>query len=86
MWNAVSSRIWTRVAGSISYDDNHYTTGSYCYTSHNLTSVTCFHSLSVISVLNELESIYLLATFASVSTQLNRFQLFLSNTYNSIKY
>ena len=23
----VSSRIWTRVAVSISYDDNHYTTG-----------------------------------------------------------
>ena len=25
----VSSRIWTRVAVSISYDDNHYTTGTY---------------------------------------------------------
>ena len=25
----VSSRIWTRVAVSISYDDNHYTTGPY---------------------------------------------------------
>ena len=25
----VSSRIWTRVAVSISYDDNHYTTGSW---------------------------------------------------------
>ena len=25
---SVSSRIWTRVAVSISYDDNHYTTGS----------------------------------------------------------
>ena len=24
-----SSRIWTRVAVSISYDDNHYTTGTY---------------------------------------------------------
>ena len=24
----VSSRIWTRVAMSISYDDNHYTTGT----------------------------------------------------------
>ena len=29
MWNAVSSRIWTRIAVSISYDDNHYTTGTY---------------------------------------------------------
>ena len=28
---SVSSRIWTRVAGSISYDDNHYTTGTYIY-------------------------------------------------------
>ena len=28
MWNAISSRIWTRVVVSISYDDNHYTTGS----------------------------------------------------------
>ena len=25
----VSVRIWTRVAVSISYDDNHYTTGTY---------------------------------------------------------
>ena len=25
----VSSRIWTRVAVPISYDDNHYTTGTY---------------------------------------------------------
>ena len=33
---SVSSRIWTRVAESISYDDNHYTTGtSYnVYTSY----------------------------------------------------
>ena len=28
---SVSSRIWTRVAVSISYDDNHYTTGTYRY-------------------------------------------------------
>ena len=27
---SVSSRIWTHVAVSISYDDNHYTTGIYC--------------------------------------------------------
>ena len=25
----VSDRIWTRVAMSISYDDNHYTTGTF---------------------------------------------------------
>ena len=27
---SVSSRIWTRVAVSISYDDNDYTTGTSC--------------------------------------------------------
>ena len=27
---SVSSRIWTRVAVSISNDDNHYTTGTSC--------------------------------------------------------
>ena len=26
---SISSRIWTRVAVSISYDDNHYITGTY---------------------------------------------------------
>ena len=26
---SVSSKIWTRVAVSISYDNNHYTTGTY---------------------------------------------------------
>ena len=26
---SVSSRIWTRVAESISYDDNHYTPGNF---------------------------------------------------------
>ena len=32
---SVSSRIWTRVAVSISYDDNHYTTGtSYISVTH----------------------------------------------------
>ena len=30
MWNAISldQEFWTRVAVSISYDDNHYTTGT----------------------------------------------------------
>ena len=27
---SASSRIWTRVAMSISYDNNHYTTGTSC--------------------------------------------------------
>ena len=30
---SVSSRIWTCVTVSISYDGNHYTTGKYCYLS-----------------------------------------------------
>ena len=29
---SVSARIWTRVAVSISYDDNHYTTDTSLYT------------------------------------------------------
>ena len=28
---SVSSRIWTRITVSISYDDDHYTTGRYIY-------------------------------------------------------
>ena len=29
IWNAISLvQVWTRVAVSISYDDNHYTTGT----------------------------------------------------------
>ena len=28
---SVSSRFWTRIAVSIPYDDNHYTTGTSCY-------------------------------------------------------
>ena len=28
---SVSSRIWTRVVVSISYNDNHYTTGTFYY-------------------------------------------------------
>ena len=28
---SISSRIWTRVAVSISYDDNHYTTGTFIH-------------------------------------------------------
>ena len=39
------SRIWTRVAVSISYDDNHYTTGTYIHTSIYL-SIFSFHTWS----------------------------------------
>ena len=34
---SLASRIWTRIAVSISYDDNHYTTGIS-------TEETCYHS------------------------------------------
>ena len=36
---SVSSRIWTRVAVSISYDDNHYTTGTSLNTKSKITVV-----------------------------------------------
>ena len=49
---SVLSRIWTRVAVSISYDDNHYTTGTFllvvCYIVSNKTTV--FLSVYSISV------------------------------------
>ena len=32
---SVSSKIWTRVAVSISYDDNHYTTGTFIAIIHS---------------------------------------------------
>ena len=32
---SVSSRIWTRVTLSISYDDNHYTTDTSCFVSYS---------------------------------------------------
>ena len=34
-----SSRIWTRVAVSISYNDNHYTTGSNILQSNNRSAI-----------------------------------------------
>ena len=37
---SASSRIWTRVAVSISYDDNHYTTGTSIGTRHYLMMIT----------------------------------------------
>ena len=33
---SASSRIWTRVAVSISYDDNHYTTTTFLFVSHKI--------------------------------------------------
>ena len=39
---SVSSRIWTRVAVSISYDDNHYTMGTsqnFSYNTKDISSV-----------------------------------------------
>ena len=41
---SVSSRIWTRVAVSISYDDNHYSTDTAW--SYNCLTSTCFRSSS----------------------------------------
>ena len=36
---SVSSRIWTRVAVSISYDDNHYTMGTSFVVSYGLSTI-----------------------------------------------
>ena len=41
---SVSSRVWTRVAVSISYDDNHYTTG----TSKTVTDSVLLYKLATI--------------------------------------
>ena len=38
-----SSRIWTRVAVSISYDDNHYTTG----TSSRIFDIEIYHAKNI---------------------------------------
>ena len=59
---SVSSRIWTRVAVSISYNDNHYTTG---------TSNEKDDTLSVQSLINRVEQTGLNAIFFSVRFLLN---------------
>ena len=41
---SVSSRIWTRVAVSISYNDNHYTTAPLKYLINNRLKSMMFHS------------------------------------------
>ena len=48
---SVSSRIWTRVAVSISYDDNHYTTGTSFELFNNIFSAG-FTNLKQYSLLN----------------------------------
>ena len=44
---SLSSRIWTRVAVSISYDDNHFTTG---------TSIQFCMALNYLSLLDQVHS------------------------------
>ena len=45
---SVSSRIWIRVAVSISYNDNHYTTGTSLYANVNVFSLKCFYSFLIV--------------------------------------
>ena len=45
---SVSSKIWTRVAVSISYDDNHYTTGTKFILTNPIVYVT--NELAVVSI------------------------------------
>ena len=88
---SISFRIWTRVTVSISYDDNHYTTGTSLLlcNSNNLLSVICLHAfrwiytndllvncLLIISFINELELIWLHCSIAIVSTLLNGFNYY----------
>ena len=58
---SVSSRIWTRVAVSISYDDNHYTTGTSCsfiiarmFTTQSLADANCEDILYTYSVTHDI--------------------------------
>ena len=44
---SVSSRIWTRVAVSISYDDNHYTTGT---SNHYATVLNKFYKFHIFDI------------------------------------
>ena len=51
---SVSSWVWTRVAVSISYDDNHYTTGTsniYIYTQET-TNTKALYTEHVVKALN----------------------------------
>ena len=41
---SISFRIWTRVAVSISYNNNHYTTGTSCNTVYNQNTKRCIFS------------------------------------------
>ena len=45
---SVSSRIWTRVAVSISYDENHYTTGTPNYTKVRLLSEEKYNAVKLL--------------------------------------
>ena len=58
--HSVSSRIWTRVAVSISYDDNQYTTGIYTHEQLNFTS-----TLTTTSIYTQTISKYIYDTFNS---------------------
>ena len=47
---SVSSRIWTHVTVSISYDDNHYTTGTSRYTCYKLAYNKILQNLSHLGI------------------------------------
>ena len=48
---SVSSRIWTRVAMSISYDDNHWTKGTCVYVCIQISCLTHSYRLKLIKIL-----------------------------------
>ena len=65
---SVSSRIWTHVAMSISYDDNHYTT-----VTSKWIPIKHIHMICKWIVFFKWELVYLHTSITIVSTQLNGF-------------
>ena len=52
---SVSSRIWTRVAVSISYDDNHYTTGTSMFEQMIDVKLYCYIYIAILKSFNWVE-------------------------------
>ena len=89
---SVSSRIWTRVAVSISYDDNHYTTGTsslslffffffYIFEKHLLTKLKGFIYFYLIRII-----LFLLFTTNYLFVHCICFQILLCITNNTIEF
>ena len=79
----VWSRIWTRVTVSISYDDNHYTTGTWFFTHISLSFFLSLSSFLSLSLSLSLLFSFFLSLFLSLSLSLSLlFSLFLSLSFS----